>query len=60
MTEAFVDGVKHTIRNLMYCAKVLEDSKPLEAFLKVSLRVISIVNIVRKVMILSSAEFIPR
>ena len=34
MTEAFVDGVKHTIRNLMYCAKVLKDSKPLEAFSK--------------------------
>ena len=32
ITEAFIDRVKHALKNLMSCAEVLEHSKPLEAF----------------------------
>ena len=32
ITESFIDRVKRALRNLMSCAEVLEDSKPLEAF----------------------------
>lgn len=57
ITELFIDRVKCALSNLTSCAEVLEDSK-LRYFVKVCS--IFKVTIVRTVMTLNGASFIPR